>query len=167
MFSFGLLLQELFTGRHPYARDLDPHTLIERVRSGSPDPPAGIAADLAALMKRLTAPEPAQRPTAVETAQRLQWFREKPRRRLRAALVAGVLTLAALGTAKYVVDLNRERTLAFAARDDANRRREQAEGLIGFMLGDLRKKLEPVGRLEILDDVGNRAMEYFAAVPEA
>ena len=29
----------------------------------------------------------------------------------------------------------------------------QAEDLIGFMLGDLRKRLEPVGRLEILEDV--------------
>jgi tRNA A-37 threonylcarbamoyl transferase component Bud32/tetratricopeptide (TPR) repeat protein len=167
MFSFGLVLQELFTGRHPYPLDLDSSTLIERVRSGLTDPPAGVPADLAGLMKRLTAPAPAERPTATQAAERLQWIREKPRRRLRAGLAAAVLTLAALGAAKYVADLGRERTLALAARDDANRRREQAEGLIGFMLGDLRKKLEPVGRLEILNDVGNRAMDYFAAVPES
>ena len=167
MFSLGIVLQELFTGRHPYARDLDPRTLIERVRKGVTDPPSGVAADLAGLLNRLTAPTPAERPTATQAAERLQWIREKPGRRLRAALVAGFLIVAALGAAKYVVDLSHERTVALAARDDANRRREQAEGLIGFMLGDLRKKLEPVGRLEILNDVGNRAMEYFAAVPEA
>ena len=167
MFSFGLVLQELFTGRHPYPLDLDSGALIERVRHGQTDPPLGLPADLAGLVKHLTIAEPGQRPTATQAAERLQWIREKPRRRLRAVLVAAVLIVAALGATKYVVDLGRERTLALAARDDANRRREQAEGLIGFMLGDLRKKLEPVGRLEILNDVGSRAMDYFAAVPES
>jgi eukaryotic-like serine/threonine-protein kinase len=50
------------------------------------------------------------------------------------------------------------------ARDEAVVRRTQAEGLIDFMLGDLWEKLEPVGRLEILDDVGERAVAYFAEV---
>lgn len=167
MFSFGLLLQELFTGRHPYSTALDPSTLVERVRNGATDPPDGVAGDLAGLIKRLTAPAPGHRLTATQASERLQRIRDKPRRRLRAALAAAVLLLAVLGAVKYVVDLSRERTVALVARDDANRRREQAEGLIGFMLGDLRKKLEPAGRLEILDDVGNRAMEYFAAVPDS
>ena len=35
------------------------------------------------------------------------------------------------------------------------------------MLGDLREKLQPIGRLDILDGVGDRAIKYFAAVPEA
>jgi eukaryotic-like serine/threonine-protein kinase len=52
-------------------------------------------------------------------------------------------------------------------RDRAELRRGQAEDLIGFMLGDLRKKLAPVGRLDVLDDVGQQAMSYFAAVPPA
>ncbi len=34
------------------------------------------------------------------------------------------------------------------------------------MLTDLRGKLDPLGKLEILDDVGKRAMSYFAAVPQ-
>jgi tetratricopeptide (TPR) repeat protein/tRNA A-37 threonylcarbamoyl transferase component Bud32 len=167
MFSLGLVLQELFTGHHPYSLDLDTDTLIDRVRNGLTDPPAGVTADLARLMKRLTTPVPVQRPTAAQAAERLRWIREKPRRRMRAGLAAAAVIIAALGAAKYIADLGVERTLALAARDDANRRREQAEGLIGFMLGDLRKKLEPVGRLEILNDVGNRAMDYFAAVPES
>jgi tetratricopeptide (TPR) repeat protein len=74
--------------------------------------------------------------------------------------------LATLGGAtKYAVDLTRERTKAVEARDEADRRRGQAEDLIGFMLGDLRKKLESVGRLDVLDGVGAKAMDYFAAVP--
>jgi tetratricopeptide (TPR) repeat protein len=43
-------------------------------------------------------------------------------------------------------------------------RRQQAEGLIGFMLGDLRKKLEPIGKLDILDAVGEQAMSYFTTL---
>src|SRR4029079_21546 len=42
-------------------------------------------------------------------------------------------------------------------------RRAQAEDLIGFMVGDLRNKLTEVGRLELLEDVGTKAMTYFPA----
>jgi serine/threonine-protein kinase len=52
------------------------------------------------------------------------------------------------------------------ARRIAEGRRVQAEDLISFMVGDLREKLEPVGRLELLDDVGDKALEYFAALPD-
>ena len=51
------------------------------------------------------------------------------------------------------------------ARTVAEQRRIQAEDLISYMVGDLRAKLEPVGKLAILDDVGRRALAYFAAVP--
>jgi eukaryotic-like serine/threonine-protein kinase len=48
----------------------------------------------------------------------------------------------------------------------AEARQGQAEELIGFMLGDLRGKLIPIGRLDVLNDVGTAALAYFAAVPE-
>lgn len=62
-------------------------------------------------------------------------------------------------------------TLALAivaqiAREEAEVRREQAEGLISFMLGDLRDRLEPLGRLNLLDSVGDEAMRYFAVLGE-
>lgn len=50
---------------------------------------------------------------------------------------------------------------AIDARDEARDQRRQAEGLIEFMLGDLREKLQPVGRLDVLDAVGARALEYY------
>ncbi|HSV68995.1 MAG TPA: toll/interleukin-1 receptor domain-containing protein, partial [Methylibium sp.] len=53
--------------------------------------------------------------------------------------------------------------LAVRARDEARQQREQAEGLIEFMLTDLRGKLEPVGRLDALDSVGAKALSYYAA----
>jgi hypothetical protein len=53
--------------------------------------------------------------------------------------------------------------MAVRARNEAQLQRVQAEGLIEFMLGDLRKKLEPVGRLEVLDSVGEKALAYYGA----
>jgi serine/threonine protein kinase len=46
---------------------------------------------------------------------------------------------------------------------EAQAQRVQAEGLIEYMLGDLRKKLQPVGRLDILDGVGEKALAYYRA----
>jgi hypothetical protein len=53
---------------------------------------------------------------------------------------------------------------AHLAREDADRRRAQAEGLLGFMVGDLRDSLEPIGRLDLLEKVGDEAMAYFSTV---
>jgi len=50
---------------------------------------------------------------------------------------------------------------ALRARHEAIAQRSEAEGLIEFMLGDLRKTLEPVGRLDALDSVGKRALAYY------
>ena len=52
---------------------------------------------------------------------------------------------------------------ALRARSEAIAQRGEAEGLIEFMLGDLRKKLEPVGRLDVMDSVGERALKYYSA----
>lgn len=51
---------------------------------------------------------------------------------------------------------------AIRARHEAERQRAAADGLVEFMLTDLRKKLEPVGRLDVLDVVGQRALHYYA-----
>ncbi len=51
--------------------------------------------------------------------------------------------------------------LAYRARDEAREQRAQAESLIEFMLVDLRKRLEPVGRLDTLEAVGERALAYY------
>jgi len=167
MYSFGLLLQRMFTGSSPYPPGLDARDLVKRAARGESLPPEGLDSDLTALIEHLKAPAPVARPTAAETLQRLAWIRDKPKRRLRRVAAAAAVLLVVLGVTKYTLDLRTERETALAAQQLAESRRSQAEGLIGFMLGDLRKKLEPLGRLEILDDVGDRAMDYFAAVDEA
>jgi tetratricopeptide (TPR) repeat protein len=50
---------------------------------------------------------------------------------------------------------------AIQGRDAAREQRREAEGLVGFMLGDLKDKLEPIGRLDALDAVGSRALAYY------
>ncbi len=159
MYAFGLVLQELFTGRRAFPPELDAEALLEWRRRGETLPVEGTDRDLAALFRDLLAPAPAERPTAAETVRRLRWIRDKPRRRtIRWAAIAAVVVLV-LGGLKYTFDLK-------AARDDADRRRAQAEDLIGFMLGDLRGKLSGVGRLDLLEDVGDKALDYFESLPD-
>jgi len=50
------------------------------------------------------------------------------------------------------------------ARADAQRRQEQAEALLTFMLGDFRAELAKIGKLNLLDAVGEKAMAYFTAL---
>jgi len=167
VYSLGILLQELFTGQRAYPPDLHGLGLVRHVSGAGPLPVAGVDPELAGLIRQMESLAPSQRPTAVEAAGRLRGIRERPRRRARRATAAAALVVVALAGFKYTVDLRRERSLAVAAREEGDRRREQAEGLISFMLGDLRTKLEPLGRLDILDEVGDKARVYFAAVPEA
>src|SRR5439155_11572570 len=51
--------------------------------------------------------------------------------------------------------------VAIQSRDAARDQRRQAEGLVEFMVGDLRAKLEPIGRLDALDGVGSRVLGYY------
>ncbi|MBB3764390.1 toll/interleukin-1 receptor domain-containing protein [Sphingomicrobium lutaoense] len=81
--------------------------------------------------------------------------RDQARKQKRLAMVAAASLLGMVGTsglALYAID----------QRDEAREQRAEADGLIEFMLTDLRKQLEPVGRLELLDSVGARALDYYA-----
>ncbi len=80
--------------------------------------------------------------------------REAQRRQRRLTIVAGIAILGMLIMTGMA-------TLAIQARNEAQHQREQAESLVGFMLGDLRGRLEPVGRLDVLDAVGSRVLGYY------
>jgi tetratricopeptide (TPR) repeat protein len=82
--------------------------------------------------------------------------RDMQRRVRLLSVVAGASVLGLVAFAFLAV-------MAVQARNEAQHQRMQAEGLIEFMLGDLRKKLEPVGRLEVLDSVGEKALAYYGA----
>ena len=80
--------------------------------------------------------------------------RETVRRQRRLAILASASLAGMLVTSALAFT-------AVRARDEAREQRRQAEGLVGFMLGDLKEKLEPIGRLDALDAVGSRALSYY------
>jgi tetratricopeptide (TPR) repeat protein len=82
-------------------------------------------------------------------------------RRLR-ALAAGLATLVIL-FAGLALEAWRQRNVARVAQAAAEDARKEAEGLVEFMLTDLRTRLEAVGRLDVLDSVGERALAYYDA----
>jgi serine/threonine protein kinase len=133
MYSFGLLLQAIFTGRSPYADGLAGDEIFGRARRGETLEMTGSDADLRKLVEGLKSLAPASRPTAKTVLERLDWIVDKPKRRRRQITVAALLMVAVLAGAKYTLDLGRERTRAVAAREVAEQRRDQAEDLIGFM----------------------------------
>jgi eukaryotic-like serine/threonine-protein kinase len=133
IYSFGLLLQELFTGFPPYPRDLPVHLLLTRAQVGDTLGLTGIDRDMAALIERMKALAPAQRPTAVEILRRLAWIRDRPRRWARNAAALLAVSLLAAGGVKYASDLRRERDRAVAAQAAAERARTEAEEVAGFL----------------------------------
>ncbi len=73
------------------------------------------------------------------------------RRRLRAAALAVFLAVAAVAA---VMGLR-----ANLASAEAERRRQEAESLVEFLLGDLAERLRPLGRLDVLASVAERALQ--------
>lgn len=80
----------------------------------------------------------------------------------RRVVTGGALTLAAVMTGLAWTAMQ-ARDAAEVARKDAEFQRNEAEGLVEFMLTDLRKRLDAVGRLDVLDSVGRRALAYYGA----
>ncbi len=49
------------------------------------------------------------------------------------------------------------------AEQQALEKRLEAENLLGFMVGDFADKLRSVGRMDLLDGISNKALEYFSS----
>jgi len=87
--------------------------------------------------------------------------REAQARRRRQAVVTGASALGMVITTGLATWAWLAQQQAVEARQQSENRRAQAEGLLGFMVGDLRSSLEPLGRLDLLDIVADQAMDYF------
>jgi len=157
LYSFALLLQVLLTEQPPQPADLDGSQLVERAASGASLPMTGQQRSVTALVAKLKSADPADRPTALETRAALQRTIDAPKRRARYAAATLTLLLLLFTAVKYAIDVT-------TARRDAERRRGQAEELVSFMVGDLRRQLEPVGRLDVLDGAASHALAYFASL---
>ncbi|HEY8972600.1 MAG TPA: serine/threonine-protein kinase [Burkholderiaceae bacterium] len=127
----------------------DVETIVAKALKKSPSERYANAGALADDIRRYLAHEPiAARPDS--TLYRSLKFVQ----RHRTGVAATSLAIAALGAGIGVA--------LWQARE-AQAQRVQAEGLIEYMIGDLRKKLQPVGRLDVLDGVGLKALDYYAS----
>jgi len=81
--------------------------------------------------------------------------RELQRRNRRWAAVAGLALVVMAATSLLALEATHQRNVA-------EHRRAQAESLVAFMLGNLRTELQPIGRLDLLDMIGKRALAYYS-----
>ncbi len=188
VYALGVLLYVLLGGSHPTAGptsapldqmratlDREPRRLSDTVlRRGGPDTARlarALRGDLDTIVAKALKKVPGERyPNAEALAADLRRHlahepiaarRDSPAyvlakflRRHRAGVAASAVVVVALAAGIGI---------ALVEANEARRQQSQAEGLIEFMLGDLRQKLKPVGRLDALDAVGERALAYYAA----
>ena len=127
----------------------DIETIVAKALKKAPSERYANAAALADDVRRYLAHEPiSARPDAA--LYRTARFVQRHRAGVAMASVAVMALGAGIGVALW------------QARE-ARAQRVQAEGLIEYMIGDLRKKLQPVGRLDVLDGIGAKALAYYAA----
>jgi serine/threonine-protein kinase len=209
IYSLGVLLYELLTGRPPF----DPKSLLQAgldeirrvIREVDPPKPSTNLSTLRdadrIMVARHRGTEPArlslllrgdldwivmkameknrarryETPTAL-AADITRHLRDEPvvasppggfyrltkfirRHRLGCAAAAAVALALVAGTVVSTWQAVR----ATRAERATSRERARAEDLLGFMLDDLRTQLAKVGRLDVLEAVGDKAMAYFAS----
>jgi tetratricopeptide (TPR) repeat protein/tRNA A-37 threonylcarbamoyl transferase component Bud32 len=160
IYSLGIVLQELFTGKRIRRTGPIPSRLEAAMR-GETTPISGVDGDLATLIERMKSISPGSRPSAVDALERLHWIRTKPRRRLNRLIASAAIAALALLAAGMAWQ-------AYRARQAAERAEQawaEAEGLTTFMLEDLMDRLRPLGRLDLLDQVADEAQRYYQKVP--
>ncbi len=80
------------------------------------------------------------------------------RRRMLGGGVAAAMIVAALGTLTWTTH---------SAQQSAEARRADAENFVEFLLEDLSEQLESFGRLDLLDAVGEKAIDYYTQFDDA
>jgi serine/threonine protein kinase len=190
VYSLGALLYQLLAGRPP-VDGANAKEVLAKIVDGplpslatvQPDVPPDLLAIVAKAMAFASA---ARYPSAREFAEDLRRFqtgqlvgahryslpqllRRWLRRHRAAASVAAVaaLVLIALGAlslrriVRAEAVANERRAEAQQQRELAQLSRGDAEDLMSFMLVDLRDKLKPLGKLELLHDVAKKAVAYY------
>ena len=168
LYSFGLILQELFTGKPPYEKGLDPAVLQQKVMAGETLPADGIDTELATLIGRLKSFSPAIRPSAVDTAERLAWIRHKPLRRRKKILIAAAMVVLTLFGVAMTFQTIRATRAEKAARQEAGISKQVSEFLVGlFKVSDPGEaKGNNVTARELLDKGAEKIQKELKDQPE-
>ena len=161
IYSFALLIIEIYTGKRTFDPALTTFELIEKAKTGETYLPKNIPNKLSKLLIKMLDKDTNERPSARETLVRLLEVQEIPRKRLSVGLTLLGLFLVGFGVWKYTSDLKVERQLALNAKDQAETARANAEGLVNFMLEDLNSGLQSVGRLDLMESVAEKAHQYY------
>jgi len=154
IWSFGLLLIELLTGEAPFDRQQTGPFLLDQARRAEVRIPRGQPRAETRLLRRLLSAEPGARPSARALRDQLQTILKRPKQRLLAGAGLAVAVLLSFGGLRYTIDLQNERNRAEAAR-------AEAEELAQFMLQELYAGLDSVGRLDLLEPVADKSIDYF------
>jgi len=180
VYAIGAMLYHVLASVTPYEEDSG-LAVLDAVVSRAPvslearEP--GVPLDLLAIVERAMARDPAMRyPSARELADDLRRFlsgqlvgahRYSRRQLLRRWLARhrSVLAVAGIGLAIVAIVAAASVHRVIAARALADQRRADAEELMGFMLGDLRDRLDPLGQVALLDTVAEKARAYYREAP--
>lgn len=95
MYSFGILLEEVMTGKASFDKELSFESLLKKNQTGERVPAKIDDPDIEALVRDLTCIEPNARLTAREACQRIDLILEKPARRRKRILVSSVIAVLA------------------------------------------------------------------------
>lgn len=169
MYAFGLLLQELFTGKKPYETGLSVMEVIRRTHEGISLPVEGIDHDLTALINRLKSKAPASRPSAVDTLERIQWIIDKPLRRRKRALTVAAIVILSLSSIVMTIQTIRATRAEKAAKREADVAKSVTTFLVDlFDISDpyQKKSGEKVTAREILDKGAARIGRELQGQPE-
>jgi hypothetical protein len=189
VYSLGALLYELLTGCLPF-HATSPAALEAAVLEGEPPPASSQARDKAttralrgeidAILGKALKRVPTHRYASVDALAQdierhlkgdtvlarpdsaLYRLRKALRRNWVSVSAAAAVLVAVLGGSGVAV-LQAQR--AQATRAMAEAARGESERLIVYLLDDLYRELEPVGRLDLVGEMAKRALDYYRALP--
>ena len=188
VYSLGAILYHLLAGEMPYAGASSAGQIVDSVIAGPPvsleEKVADTPSDLLAVVEKAMARDPDDRyPTAAELAADLERFQTGKlvgaheystwhllkrwvRRHRGVVAVSGIAVVVLTAVGVFSVQrIRTQRNTAEAHRRLAQENRDEVESLLDFMLVDLRKNLEPIGKLPLLELVAKRADAYYKSRP--